>query len=69
MRPILRLAAIAARFLLFVPIAATGQQLLPPTPEPAEVMIVGTYHFANPGLEQVVETLVDGGPAWSRVVL
>lgn len=39
-----------------IPLAA---QELPPSAEPAQLMILGTYHFANPGLDVVRNEIAD----------
>jgi hypothetical protein len=40
-------------------VSAGGQQLRPPVSEPVQVLILGTYHFANPGLDVVQVEVAD----------
>lgn len=47
----IRALTTAAAALLFTACAATAQQPAEPTEAPVQVMILGTYHFANPGLD------------------
>ncbi len=53
------LPAVIALAVAAYAVEAGGQQLLPPVSEPAEVMILGTYHFANPGLDVVKTDVAD----------
>lgn len=43
----LKLLALTAA--LLVPSAALAQSPTPPPPQPIQVMVVGTFHFDNPG--------------------
>lgn len=47
----------AAALLLMVPATSSAQQ--PGVGRPAQVMILGTYHFANPGLDVVKTEVAD----------
>lgn len=48
-----------AAFLLICASSPLTAQELPPTGEPAQVMILGTFHFANPGLDVVRNEVAD----------
>lgn len=54
----LRAAATTLLALTISPNGATAQQMREPA-EPAEVLILGTYHFANPGLDVVQTEVAD----------
>ena len=48
---------IAAVLLVALPISVAGQERI--GPPPVEVLVLGTYHFANPGLDVVKTTVAD----------
>lgn len=54
-----RILAVVVLALAVTPISAGGQQLRPPVSEPAQVLILGTYHFADPGLDVVKMEVAD----------
>lgn len=56
MRTLPRLPAIAFA-LLAAPVAALGQSPAPPMP--AQILVLGTYHFDNPGLDVVKTDVAD----------
>jgi hypothetical protein len=59
MRSLTRISAVIALALAVTAVSARGQQLRPPASEPAQVMILGTYHFDNPGLDVVQMEVAD----------
>lgn len=54
-----RILAVVVLALAVAPVSASGQELRPSVGEPAQVLILGTYHFANPGLDVVQMEVAD----------
>jgi hypothetical protein len=59
MQSVTRILAVVVLALAVTSVSANGQQLRPPVGEPAQVLILGTYHFANPGLDVVQMEVAD----------
>lgn len=59
MRSFTRTTLVGALAQALVLTTSFGQQRLVPAAEPAHVMILGTYHFANPGLDVVKTEVAD----------
>lgn len=59
MRSITRISSGVVLALAVTFVSAGAQQLRPPVSEPVQVLILGTYHFANPGLDVVQVEVAD----------